>query len=850
MAFTPFQTLADLTAQQSTLTPAQRWILATNAILRERNDNHHDLLAGNGRGASCGAVILHDGWGIQRRSELYRTIDNLLAPRSPDAQREYPAWDWLRASCLATWGYDAWMQSDTEAWAQMRWVAQLIQQNYRSFREVGDHYLAGFIAQNTEGQMGPSEENQAAIEALLAPGGVWNELEWDTPLADTPVPQDPSELFFARPGEPISAVLERALARGIDPKRTLVRIELEPGTYPTDVNWVGALEIVATGEGVILQGPPDRPAFLLNDVNSGLRVEGAVIRAGENANVAAVEEGLMRLERCVLQGDVDGFQVDNENAAAQLVDCKLEGFEIGIYAFGGHTEIVNTRFDRTSMIGVKVFADGSAFLFGCGFFALTGKAMKVLGKAHAVSTRFERVKKEAIQTKEGGSLMLESCEFFDCHALSLHVEPGSKSVVVYDSSFRRSGTYAVQLQSPGIFVRCRFEDSRSLEAMVHGCGAQFVECTFQGSGLACVYVSGANEPPDWERAVHLDRCLIRDSRAGGILLVENGAAVLSQVEIVDCQVHPVEVRSGSQVSARDCTWQGKGSGALLVHEKASVLLKDCRLSATLEHVVCLLSGGRLKLEGCHIQGAPHGLTIHDESVVDALDTVIENSTEVAGVLVAESSRARFRKGKIQGHQNLSVLLKEGSQAVFSDVTIQGPDVYVIDAQARFDRCETGQSDETAFMVEGGYLAVEGGVVAFAKLSAVEVRNGTKARFVDASIRSFGGEAALFVHDDADVWLVGCDLHGGTEATVDVSRNSTVRRFDTAIFPASGFDSDDAKAPPLVLRGEGGTFLQLEEPQEMEFKTEPEWISLAQMLEEELIALAPPDDEAEDAAIDD
>ncbi len=198
------------------LSPAQRWTLATTAIVTRHFGESHELLGGLPVGAQGreGAVAeLEDPYEVNDRSGLLEMLKYLGRPapekgfaklaaavasgtaRVTDevsaediefvraygaavGARGLLADDLGRLVYVAGKGFLAGYLSEAEAWGWALAAAHRLQAAYSSWEEFGHHYLLGVTYRR-----GVDEELAQAYQELLTdPGSPWKRLPWNTAL--------------------------------------------------------------------------------------------------------------------------------------------------------------------------------------------------------------------------------------------------------------------------------------------------------------------------------------------------------------------------------------------------------------------------------------------------------------------------------------------------------------------------------------------------------------------------------------------------------------------------------------------------------------------------------------------
>lgn len=174
------------------LSPAQRWAMATGAILNQSNGDDHETLVPTSVTAADKLIahdLLKDYWGgIASEVQLLEALSNL--ERSQANPNEL-AWDLCRYANVARWGVMAGYITEEKAWVGMLRVARRIQGTYRSWAEMAESYQNGRLHWLSKRLSIPPDlrkthKEAAYVVALLLndadPNSPWTKNEWNTAL--------------------------------------------------------------------------------------------------------------------------------------------------------------------------------------------------------------------------------------------------------------------------------------------------------------------------------------------------------------------------------------------------------------------------------------------------------------------------------------------------------------------------------------------------------------------------------------------------------------------------------------------------------------------------------------------
>ncbi|MBX9688895.1 MAG: DUF1266 domain-containing protein, partial [Candidatus Obscuribacterales bacterium] len=216
-------------ASTTELSRAQLWALACPALLTENHKHRHDILwcvSATSENIADEKRALKEGWGVNSREDLLKMLNwvacgghrehfdeiallakdkaavqaakNKLDPESAAELEEQVAfarenapklgiksllgWDYCRYIALCRWGTLCGYLSQDEAWAKIMPVAQLLQNTFSSWADLGENYLIGrrFWNKGSENQM----YFEADYKKLLSdPKSPWMTIPWRTNLS-------------------------------------------------------------------------------------------------------------------------------------------------------------------------------------------------------------------------------------------------------------------------------------------------------------------------------------------------------------------------------------------------------------------------------------------------------------------------------------------------------------------------------------------------------------------------------------------------------------------------------------------------------------------------------------------
>jgi hypothetical protein len=189
---------------------AKLWMNGACAIVTTmtRRSPRHDLLGGaplSPDSAQVTRMILESSWRIIDRETMFGTLAWLRdighrVARNPVARDGAGpsglfAYDYVRLIALAGWGYVAEFLSEEEAWSFIGAAAMKLQQQYRSWEELGEAYVLGARAWTRELGQGSKQAFEVLASEEDSP---WLTIPWDLDLGVGYLPPPPPALASPR----------------------------------------------------------------------------------------------------------------------------------------------------------------------------------------------------------------------------------------------------------------------------------------------------------------------------------------------------------------------------------------------------------------------------------------------------------------------------------------------------------------------------------------------------------------------------------------------------------------------------------------------------------------------------
>jgi hypothetical protein len=223
---------AQETAKDDTLSQEQKlWCLAARAVLTQKNQDRHDILGDverTDKNINIWMENLSDGWGIEDRKTLFESLrwikagghrrsfaeiasflstaneyqlkefqsqanrDPELANQIEIVRKHYASlgaknlmgWDYSRYISLCGWGYFVGYITEEEAWGLILPVAQLLQDTFDSWEDLGRNYLIGREFWSLQRTQANGDRYVAAYEWLCSdPESPYLTIPWDLDLS-------------------------------------------------------------------------------------------------------------------------------------------------------------------------------------------------------------------------------------------------------------------------------------------------------------------------------------------------------------------------------------------------------------------------------------------------------------------------------------------------------------------------------------------------------------------------------------------------------------------------------------------------------------------------------------------
>ncbi len=722
---------------RSDLAPAQRFVLSIGAILTTMNGERVDLLGGAVRPTNAGASmrVLADQWGLTTTEELVARIERLTTSQGGPRL----GFELGRAVSLADLGYSAYLLDAETAWAAMTRAALRVQASFEGFGAFAASYALGrrqLLGEEAAPEEGDGPTCAAAIETLLHDAASpWVQVPFDVTLDGVAAPRLPRRTLSVGRGGCASIAEALALAEDGD------RIEVAAGTYRERVrvstaDWdegdevarpprAPSVELVAMGKVVLTAR--EGPVVEVDD--GGVVLQGFTIvnerarKAKEDqADAVVVVDGFARLVHCTLRAANGAGFADHE--ASQLVDCTVEGCDVGVRTTG--CMLVRGGVLRGSTASNVVAEDqGTITLVEATVEAAGHSGIYATDRAVVVAARCkvrESVRVGLLAT-ERASLRATDCLITESGIAALYADEKA-GVEVLRCTLQKCDGSLVQLlgTGPAELSECQIL-GRGTHGIVFGgdTRAIVVDSTISGTLHAAVVAQREAKPT-------LRRCTLRAGKQGSGLFVSDRAdATLEACTISGSAFAAVELSDAARASFADCTLLGARADGLTVSSKGDARLTDCVVEGGGQAGVRVREGAYVLLERCRVHGqreaAIAALTRGRARIVDC-DV---GPSRLSLVEVRGKSEVVVRGGVFHDGEAAGVYAYEGGRIDLEDCELVGNDVNV--------------------RLHGGGGRIVGCALRGAKTAGIYCADGARPT-LDACTITANGAAGVEVSDDA------------------------------------------------------------------------------------------------------
>lgn len=667
----------------SSLTAAQRWILATAGILTHVNEGDHAHFGGGVRpaGSEAAAASLR-AWDVATKADAMDRLEWLLREghrvdfaKDRDAPPETAlAWDLGRLSSLAGWAYQAYHLDAATAWQWATRAAMLSQRAFRGWREFGDSYALGrrwwverqqrlAVAEGGDAADFEQELDEAArvVEVLLAPGGLWSSLAWDTPLAGAPVPLPAQRVLRVGRGghETIGAALEAA-AEGD-------RIVVAAGRYAESLVFDQSVELAAEPGGAVVVEARDTQAVYVDD--AGVSLEGLVLRAsgkdegGEDVDVVWSESGFLRMVACDVQGGRHGIDLLTAVSEVVLERCVIHDCPgANVVVEGGFLTASQSELRGSGAVAAQIAGECEARLLDCRLHGSKAAGLVVAGEA-IVIVRGGEIRDNAgtnVQVQESKDLSLVDCKVLGGHAGLFVTDDGAARLE--GCEIRAPRAIGVDVGNGEVILHdCTIADAiEGGNVFVHdGSRAKLRGCRIEGGAFAAVEVHGENS------FAELTRCIVKGPKGEGSLV--HGKARADWIE---------------------CSIGGAGKVGFRVDEESAARMAGGTIEDAAEYGVLATHGGLARIEKSAVTGnAMVGIAASDGGKLELIDARVERNAG-GGVLADDGTTVRMQGGEVSGPDDGVYFTRSGAH--LARVRVHGcglHGVVAVGAKVRLEDCE-------------------------------------------------------------------------------------------------------------------------------------------------------------------
>jgi ankyrin repeat protein len=381
----------------------KNWAIAATAMLAIINHEGVDTLSSGGSVIGVRS-LLQNSWDISNRDQLLNTLGwidqgghrqlfSALGARtvnlSPDELRaavsqlssedansvmvahryyeKYTAqslagWDYARYISLCRWGVAAGYITEEEAWPRVMHAAQIIQQTFTSWSELGENYLIGREFWSLSQTKIDGQAMRAIYERLLRdPGSPWNRIPWDLPLepsssAIQKSPSTPSVNSSAANG-PCEALQQAATNGQISDAESVLEAEPDlvdcrdsrgwtPLHYAAFNGETKAIQILVAHGAAVNATDKDGAAPLHAAATSGYP-DAIELLLESGARIDALDRyGDTPLQDAASAGSVSATEVLLRHHAAIEKRCSNGFTPLQSAAFSGHADVVRSLLEH------------------------------------------------------------------------------------------------------------------------------------------------------------------------------------------------------------------------------------------------------------------------------------------------------------------------------------------------------------------------------------------------------------------------------------------------------------------------------------------------------------------------
>ena len=197
------------------------WAIAATALLATFNSEGVSTLSSGGSVIGV-RRLLQDSWSVSSRDELLRTLEWIdqgghrqlfselgaratslsseqlqaaLSHMTPEdansviiarrysskySEQSLTGWDYMRYISLCRWGVAAGYITEQDAWPRVMHAAQILQQSFSSWRDLGENYLVGRQFWSLRQTRIDGDVMRAIYNKLLSdPASPWNRIPWN-----------------------------------------------------------------------------------------------------------------------------------------------------------------------------------------------------------------------------------------------------------------------------------------------------------------------------------------------------------------------------------------------------------------------------------------------------------------------------------------------------------------------------------------------------------------------------------------------------------------------------------------------------------------------------------------------
>jgi F-box protein 11 len=369
---------------------------------------------------------------------------------------------------------------------------------------------------------------------------------------------------------------------------------------------------------------------------------------------------------------------------------------------------------------------------------------------------------EIVVAAEHGDALLMACDEASVRGLSLRTLAGNHDgkyfsidvprgrLLLEDCAITSNSLACIGIHNhtaEPVIRRCLISESKQGGIYLYNAARVTIEeCEITGSSLAAVEVSGGS-------TMTMRNCKVYDVKQTGVYIWGNSDGLVEDCEVVNTGLSSFSFKQGATPTVRRCTSRDSQQSGFFISDYGGGIIEDCRVIGSGYAGIAIASHATPTLRRCVVEGGKEsGLYVYEEGegLIESCEFANNGN---AGASISERSNPTLRDCRIYGSQQSGISINSDALGL-----IEGCDIY-------------GNSLGGISVARGANPTIRGCRIHSGKQGGVLSYNDGLGLLEDCSI--FGNRyAGIEIREGGGITVRRCRLYDGQTSGVQVSEGGS------------------------------------------------------------------------------